>query len=126
MDILADSLNKIRIYELIGKDECLLASTKLVKAVVETLKKNNYVVSAEEVSSGKFKMLKVKLARKINDIGVIKPRHAVKLEEYQKYEARYIPSKSFGILIVSTPKGVMSNTDAKANNLGGRLLAFVY
>ncbi|MGC8671749.1 MAG: 30S ribosomal protein S8 [Candidatus Micrarchaeia archaeon] len=126
MDILSDSLNKIRIYELIGKDECLLASTKLVKAVVETLKKNNYVVSAEEVSSGKFKMLKVKLARKINDIGVIKPRHAVKLEEYQKYEARYIPSKSFGILIVSTPKGVMSNTDAKANNLGGRLLAFVY
>mgnify|MGYP001626182828 CR=1 FL=1 len=126
MDILADSLNKIRIYELIGKDECLLASTKLVKAVVETLKKNSYVVSAEEVSSGKFKMLKVKLARKINDIGVIKPRHAVKLDEYQKYEARYIPSKSFGILIVSTPKGVMSNTDAKANNLGGRLLAFVY
>ena len=66
------------------------------------------------------------LSKKINDIGVIKPRHAVRLEEYQKYEARYIPSKNFGMLVVSTPKGVMSNREAKEQHLGGRLLAFVY
>ncbi|MEM3781570.1 MAG: 30S ribosomal protein S8 [Candidatus Micrarchaeaceae archaeon] len=125
-DLLADSLNKIKVYERIGKGSCTLPSTKLIKSVVETLKQYNYVVSAEERKSGKFNVIEVTLARKINDIGAIKPRHAVGIDEYQKYEARYIPSKNFGIIIVSTPKGVMSNRQAKEQHVGGRLLAFVY
>ncbi len=125
-DVLADSLNKIKVYEKIGKDECMLESTKLVKAVMETLKKHGYILDSKPVKDGKFEKLKVTLAKKINDIGAIKPRHAVELSEYQKYEARYIPSKNFGILVVSTPKGVMSNVEAKEKHLGGRLLAFVY
>ncbi|MGC8628843.1 MAG: 30S ribosomal protein S8 [Candidatus Micrarchaeia archaeon] len=126
MDILADALNKIKVYEQIGKSECEIPYTKLVHAVVETLKQNQYIEKSEEKTEGNFKKLKIVLAKKINNIGVIKPRHAVKLDEYQKYEARYIPSKSFGMLIVSTPKGVMSNKEAKEKKLGGRLLAFVY
>ncbi|MGC8676256.1 MAG: 30S ribosomal protein S8 [Candidatus Micrarchaeia archaeon] len=126
VDLLADSLNKIKGYERIGKAKCTLKDTKLVKSVIDTLKAYDYIVSAEERKSGKFNVLDVVLARKINDIGAIKPRHAVRLEDYQKYEARYIPSKNFGILIVSTPKGVMSNRQAKEQKLGGRLLAFVY
>ncbi|MEM0074306.1 MAG: 30S ribosomal protein S8 [Candidatus Micrarchaeaceae archaeon] len=125
-DLLADSLNKIKVYEHIGKSSCTLESTKLIKSVIETLKQYNYVVSAEEHKSEKFNVLEVTLAKKINNIGAIKPRHAVRIDEYQKYEARYIPSKNFGIIIVSTPKGVMSNRQAKEQHLGGRLLAFVY
>lgn len=125
-DILADSLNKLKIYERIGKDECELPSTKLLKAVLDTLKRHNYIAGYEEVPDGKFKKLVVKLGKKINDIGAIKPRYAVKFENYQKYEARYIPSKNFGMLVVSTPKGVLSNIEAKQQRLGGRLIAFVY
>ncbi len=125
-DILADSLNKLKIYESIGKDYCELDSTKLVKAVLQTLKENGYIKGFEEFTNGKFKKVRVALAKKINDIGAIKPRHAVSIDEYNKYEARYIPSKNFGILVVSTPKGVMSNKKAKENHLGGRLLAYVY
>ncbi|MGC9037211.1 MAG: 30S ribosomal protein S8 [Candidatus Micrarchaeia archaeon] len=125
-DILADSLNKLKIYDSIGKDYCELYSTKLVKAVLQTLKENGYIKNFEEFTEGKFKKVKVVLAKKINDIGVIKPRHAVSIDEYNKYEARYIPSKNFGMLVVSTPKGVMSNKKAKESRLGGRLLAYVY
>ncbi len=57
---------------------------------------------------------------------MVKPRHAVTVDEYQKYEMRYIPSRDFGILIVSTPKGIMSNKDAKEKHFGGRLIAYVY
>jgi len=125
-DLLADALNKIKVYERIGKDECSVSYIKLVESVIATLKKNGYIKDYAPVTEGKFTVLNVVLSKKINDIGVIKPRHAVRLEEYQKYEARYIPSKNFGMLVVSTPKGVMSNKEAKEQHLGGRLLAFVY
>ncbi len=126
MDVLADVLNKIKVCENTGGYECTVASTKLVRAVLETIKKNGYIESFEEQSDGKFKTLKVKLSKKINDIGVVKPRHAVGLKEYQKYEKRYIPSKDFGILIISTPNGILTNREAKEQNTGGRLLAYLY
>ena len=126
MDVLADVLNKIKVCENIGNLECVVPSTKLIKAVLETIKKNNYIEDFEEVTQGKFKVIKIKLSKKINDIGVIKPRHAVSIKEYQTYEKRYIPSKDFGVLIISTPKGIMTNKDAKQKNTGGRLLAYLY
>ncbi|MEM0087073.1 MAG: 30S ribosomal protein S8 [Candidatus Micrarchaeaceae archaeon] len=126
MDTLADSLNIIKTHELVGIDECTLRSVKIVRSVLDVLKANGYIKSYEEVKTGKFPMLNVKLAKKINDIGAIKPRFAVRINDYQKYELRFIPSKNFGMLIVSTPEGIMTNAEAKAKHLGGRLLAYVY
>ncbi len=126
MDVLADVLNKIKVCENAGGYECTVASTKLVRAVLDSIKKNGYIEDFEESNEGKFKTLKIKLSKKINDIGVIKPRHAVGIKEYLKYEKRYIPSKDFGILILSTPKGIMTNREAKEQNTGGRLLAYLY
>ena len=125
-DLLADALNKIKVYENTGRAECTVPSTRLLKNVLATLKSNGYVTEAEEFVDGKFKKLRVTLSNKINDIGVVKPRHAVTVGEYQKYETRYIPSRDFGILIVSTPNGIMSNKDAKEKHFGGRLIAYVY
>jgi small subunit ribosomal protein S8 len=125
-DLLADALNKIKVYENTGRAECTVASTRLVRNVLDTLKGNGYVTEVEEFTEGKFKRLRVTLSNRINDIGVVKPRHAVTVDDYQKYETRYIPSRDFGILIVSTPKGIMSNNDAKEKHFGGRLIAYVY
>lgn len=126
MDILADVLNKIKVCENTGSYECKVNSTKLVKSVLESIKNNGYIDGFEELNDGKFKKLNIKLSKKINDIGVIKPRHAVSTKDYQRYEKRYIPSKDFGILIISTPKGIMTNREAKEQNIGGRLLAYLY
>lgn len=125
-DLLADALNKIKVYENTGRAECTVASTRLVRNVLDTLKGNGYVAEIEEYTEGKFKRLRVTLSNKINDIGVVKPRHAVTVDDYQKYETRYIPSRDFGMLIVSTPKGIMSNKEAKEKHFGGRLIAYVY
>ncbi len=126
MDVFADALNKIKLYESLGKYECTVDSTKLIRSVLEALKAHNYIEGFEEYKEGKFKKIKIRMAKKINYLGAIKPRHAVGIDEYQKYEARYIPSKDFGILIVSTPQGIMTNREARAKRIGGRLLAYVY
>ena len=126
VDVLADTINKIKGYEGTGRYECIVPSTKLIRAVLETMKKNNYIADYQEFKDGKFSRVKVTMAKKINDIGVIKPRYPVTVADYQKFEQRFIPSANFGILIVSTSKGIVTNKEAKTQNLGGRLIAYVY
>lgn len=126
MDILADAINTIKVNENVGLDSCVVNNTKLVKAVVDIMKKSGYVTKFDEFREDKRNKLRITLAKKINDVGIIKPRFAVRLDEFQKYETRYIPSKDFGILILSTPEGIMTNTEAKEKHIGGRLLAYVY
>ena len=126
MDVLADTLNKIKLYERLGKYECTVDSTKLVKSVLEVMKANNYIKGYEEFKDGKFNKVKISMSKKINYLGAIKPRYAVKVDDYQRYESRYIPSKDFGILIVSTPEGIMTNREARSKKVGGRLIAYVY
>lgn len=126
MDVLSDVLNQIKVAESRGNYECTVPSTKLVRAVLDSMQKHKYITGYKEFKDGKFHRLKVTLAKRINDIGPIKPRYAVSLRDYQKYETRFIPSKDFGILVVSTPQGIMSNAEAKAAGTGGRLIAYIY
>ncbi|MGI0100109.1 MAG: 30S ribosomal protein S8 [Candidatus Micrarchaeaceae archaeon] len=126
MDRFADAINKIKTNERIGRMECVLYSTKLLRAVLDVMKRESYINSYEEYSDKRIKMLRVMLSNRINSIGVIKPRYSVQANSIQKYESRYIPSKDFGILILTTPGGVITNREAKEKHTGGRLLAYVY
>jgi small subunit ribosomal protein S8 len=126
VDRFADAINQIKTDERIGREECVLPSTKLVKAVLDVMKSESYITDYEEFTEGKFKRIRIKLANRINGIGVIKPRFAVSYKTIQKYEMRYVPSRDFGVLIVSTPKGVMTNRGIKEARIGGRLIAYVY
>ena len=47
-------------------------------------------------------------------------------EEYEKFEKRYLPAKGFGIIIVSTPKGLMIHKEAISKVTGGKLIAYCY
>ncbi|MCW6159873.1 MAG: 30S ribosomal protein S8 [Candidatus Micrarchaeales archaeon] len=125
-DRVADAINKIKTNERIGRPECVLESTKLIRAVLDVMKRASYIQGYEEFTEGKFRKVRVTLANRINNIGVIKPRFAVTSKEIQTFETRYIPSRDFGILILTTPQGLMTNREAKEKNTGGRLLAYVY
>jgi small subunit ribosomal protein S8 len=48
------------------------------------------------------------------------------LHEFDKFEKRYLPARGFGIIIVSTNKGIMTLEEAKEKRIGGRLLAYCY
>ena len=126
MDRFSDAINTIKTCERIGRAECKLYSTKMIKEVLDIMQKSGYIKMYSEYSERYMKKLDVKLSNNINGIGVIKPRYAVSKDNLQKYEETYIPSKDFGILILSTPEGIMTNQEAKSKGIGGRLLAYVY
>lgn len=126
MDRFADAINKIKTNERIGRMQCTVYSTKLLKAVLDVMKRESYIDDYEEFTEKRIKYIKVSLSNKINSIGVIKPRYSIQNEHIQKYETRYIPSKDFGVLIMTTPQGIITNREAREKKIGGRLLAYVY
>lgn len=125
-DPLADALSTIKNAELVGKKECVTRASKLIKSVLGVMQEKGYIGTFEFVDDGKSGKFKIDLKNKIIDCNVIKPRFSVKVEEFEKWEKRYLPAKGFGILIFSTPKGVIDHNKARELHIGGKLLAFAY
>ena len=90
------------------------------------MKEKGYVSDFKEIEDSRGNYIQLTLNGSINKCGVIKPRYSVKSSEFEKFERRYLPAKDFGLLLVSTPKGIVTHYDAKSKRTGGRLLAFCY
>jgi len=127
MDPIADGLINIKNCEAVGKKECKIKpASKLMGEVLKILQKESYIGNFEFIENGRGGEYKIQLLGKINECKAIKPRYPLKKEEYTNWEKRYLPSKDFGKLIVSTPKGLLTHTEAKKEKTGGKLLAYVY
>ncbi len=125
-DLLSDVMYVINNAENMGKDTCIVPASRLIKDMLMVMQKSGYLGSFEFVDDGKSGFFNIQLVGRINKSRAIKPRFAVRKAEYEKWEERYLPATDFGILIVSTPKGVMSQKEAAKQGLGGRLLCYVY
>lgn len=126
-DPLATALSNIWNAEKIGKTNCMVGiASNLLNNILKIFKENNYIKNFETIDDGKAGLIKVHLNGNINKCNVIKPRFSVKKPGFEKFEKRYLPAKDLGIIIVSTPKGLMTHIQAKENKIGGRLIAYVY
>jgi small subunit ribosomal protein S8 len=85
-----------------------------------------YIGEFERIDDGKAGRFRIQLMGRTNKCGVIKPRYPVKRDGFERFEKRFLPAYNYGILIVTTPQGVMTHQDAKQRGIGGRLLAYVY
>ena len=126
-DPLSDALSLIKNAQRSGKSTCVVRpASKLIGRVLKVVQENGYIKQFEYVEDGRAGWFKIHLNGNINDCGVIKPRFAVKRADMERYEARFLPAQNFGVLILTTTKGVLSNEKAKDIHTGGRLLAYVY
>jgi small subunit ribosomal protein S8 len=125
-DLLADALSAIKNADRIGKKECFVKASKLVEKVLKVLQQHDYVGAYELIHDGKSGIFKIELKGRIIDTNVIKPRFSVKVDEFEKWEKRFLPARDVGILILTTSKGVMDHKKAKELRIGGKLLCYVY
>ena len=127
VDTLSNAMSAIKNAERVGKDKCIIKpASKLIGNVLRVMKEYGYIKGFEYVEDHRGGKFIVELAGRINDCGAIRPRFSAKVTEYEKFEKRYLPARDFGILIVSTTQGVMSQKEAREKRLGGVLLAYVY
>ena len=126
-DPLANALSAMKNAEIKGQGSCIIQpSSKLIGGVLNLLKEKGYIDKFEYIDDGKAGIYQVQLKGSINNCGVIKPRYPIKRDELDKWESRYLPAQHFGLLILTTTKGIVSQDEAKQNKIGGKLLAYVY
>lgn len=127
LDPIANALINIKNHESSSKRVCeARPASKLLGGILGVMQKNNYISTYEFVDDGRDGIYRIQLLGRINVCKAIKPRYAVKRDGFEKFEKRYLPARDVGMLIVTTPKGVVSHTEAKKMLTGGRLLAYVY
>jgi len=127
MDTLTNGLITVINNEMRNKRECVISpASKLLGRVLRIMQLNGFIGEFEFIDDGRSGKFKVQLLGRINKCGAIKPRFAVKVDEFERWEKVFLPSRDVGMMVVSTPQGVISHREAEEKNLGGRLLAFVY
>ncbi len=126
-NILANLFISLQNAEMRHKKECIvIPASNLASEVMRVLQKRRYIGEFEFIDDGVSGKLRVQLLGRINKCGAVSPRFPIKAKEFQKWESRFLPAVGVGMLIVSTSKGVFSHTEAQEQNLGGRLLGYVY
>ncbi len=127
MDTVSNGLTTIVNNEMRNKRDCVISpASKLLGRVLRVFQLNGYIGEFEFIEDGRAGKFKVQLLGRVNKCGAIKPRYSVSADGFENWEKTYLPAREMGILVVSTPFGVISHKEAKGKNVGGRLLAFVY
>ena len=125
-DPLSDALVLIKNADHDGKESAVVPASRLIGDVLKLLTEKGYMNNYEFRDDGRGGEFDISLNGRINGCGAIKPRFSIKLKDMDRHEARYLPAKDFGLLILTTPYGVMNNDQAKEASTGGKLLAYVY
>jgi len=126
-DLLNDALVTLRHADQDGKPNVEIAPTStLIAEVLRIFQEHHYIEEFTFVPTGRGGKYDVRLSRRINSCGVIKPRVSVHYHSLERYESRFLPAQDFGILVLSTNRGVLSHNQAREQKIGGRLLAYVY
>jgi small subunit ribosomal protein S8 len=127
-DPIADFLTRIRNASQAGKAEILAPYSKIKAEIARILKQEGYISNFDVDSTGKFPQLKL-VTKFVNRTPAITGLKRVSKPGLRKYVgAQEVPRVlgGMGISILSTPKGVLSGREAKKENVGGELLAFVW
>ena len=128
-DTIADLLTRIRNAASAKHDTVEIPASNMKKAICQILVDEGYIKSFSVTEDGKQGMIKVVLKYGEGKTPVIKGLRRVSkpgLRIYSNVEELPKVMKGLGIAIISTSKGVMTDRQARKENLGGEVLAFVW
>ncbi|MDR0439144.1 MAG: 30S ribosomal protein S8 [Methanocalculaceae archaeon] len=124
---IADAMSAIKNAGDTGKLAVIVKPiSRLFGDMLEVMQEYGYINDFEKVEDGRGGQYMIFLTGSINKCGVITPRFSVKVEDLESWETRYLPGKGFGIIILTTSKGVMSHEQARRLGVGGELLGYVF
>ena len=128
-DTIADLLTRIRNASAAKHETVDVPASNMKKAICQILVDEGYVKSFSVSEDGKQGMIKIVLKYTENRMPVIKGLRRVSkpgLRIYSKAEELPQVMKGLGIAIISTSKGLMTDREARKENIGGEVLAFVW
>ena len=128
-DPVADMLTRIRNANTAKHEKVDVPASNLKKAIAQILLDEGYIKSYEVVDDGTQGIIRITLKYLAGKEKVISGLRRVSKPGLRVYAgADELPRvlKGLGIAIISTSKGVMTDKKARANHVGGEVLAFVW
>ncbi len=128
-DVIADMLTRIRNANDAKHATVDVPASNMKKAIADILLTEGYIKSYQVIEDGKQGVIRITLKYGQNKSKIIKGLRRVSkpgLRIYASCEDMPRVMNGLGIAIVSTSKGIMTDKAARANNVGGEVLAFVW
>ena len=128
-DPVADMLTRIRNANTAKHEKVDVPASNLKKAIAQILLDEGYIKAYEVVDDGTQGIIRITLKYLAGKEKVISGLRRVSKPGLRVYAgADELPRvlKGLGIAIISTSKGVMTDKAARANHVGGEVLAFVW
>jgi small subunit ribosomal protein S8 len=127
-DPVADMLTRIRNAYAANHRRVDVPKSRFKTELARVLRENNYITDFKEFSEEGRPVLRLYL-RYHNDLPVVRELQRVSSPGLRRYvKCRELPrvKNGLGVAIVSTPRGLMTDRDARRANLGGELVAVVW
>ena len=128
-DTVADLLTRIRNANSAKHDTVDVPASNMKKAITQILLDEGYIKGYQVIEDGKQGMLHITLKYGANNTPVITGLRRVSkpgLRIYTNVEEMPKVLKGLGIAILSTNKGIMTDKQARKENVGGEVLAFIW
>lgn len=128
-DPIADLLTRIRNANSAKHETVDIPASNMKKAIVEILNEEGYIKGYQVIEDGKQGVIRITLKYGANHEKVLSGLKRVSKPGLRIYAgADEMPRvlKGLGIAIVSTSKGIMTDKKARAEHIGGEVLAFVW
>lgn len=130
MDPIAHMLTLIRNAQAVKKPSVIVPFSKIKLALLEILKQEGFVVAVHQTGRVPADK-KLEIVLRYNEQGQpaitnIKRISKVSQRVYLKYKQLQRVRQGFGVAVVSTPKGLMTNEEARKQHVGGEIICEVY
>ncbi len=128
-DPVADMLTRIRNANSAKHETVDVPASKMKKAIAEILHEEGYIKGYQIIDDGKQGIIKITLKYGANKEKVLSGLKRISKPGLRVYSSRdELPKvlKGLGIAIISTSQGIMTDKKARALNIGGEVLAFIW
>ena len=128
-DPIADMLTRIRNANKAGHKDVTIPASNIKKAIANILLEEGYVNKVEFKDDNKQGLIKITLKYMEDGKGVIAGLKRISKPGLRIYSSNEdIPKvlNGLGVAIISTSKGVMTDREARKNNVGGEVLCYVW
>jgi small subunit ribosomal protein S8 len=127
-DPISDMLIRIKNAQAVNKQTVFMPHSKLKQEIARVLKTEKFITDFEKKGRGPRKKLEIKLSYEEGNPGLsdFKRRSRLGQRSYIGYRELFPVKNGYGIGLISTSKGVMSDKEARKQRVGGELIAEIW
>lgn len=126
MDQIANMINMMKNASRVGNETVVVSSSKLKSAIADCLVKEGYLKSVNKKTQKGFPMLELVLAYNEEGEPKVTGAERVSKSSCRVYKGVKEIKRSYGLTILSTPKGILTDKQARKEMVGGEVLFKLY